>query len=196
VLYVALGRTVSAAFLLDGRLYRGAHGRSGDLAHWLVRPDGPRCSCGARGHLQPIASAQSLVRTMIGRAVDHPASEAAMLRVSGGRAEAMTAPQVARLAAEGDPVAAGVIGEAVEALAAALANLVAALDPGVVVLGGPLAAGDAFLGPLGERLAALCRPFGAAPPLLPGALEPDPALVGAVVGAAELRDRAPTQTGP
>jgi glucokinase len=184
LLYVVLGRGVTAGFALGGQVYYGAHGQAGDLSHWRVGEDGPRCACGARGHLGPIASAQSLVRNMIGRAVDQPASNAAMLRISGGRAEAMTAEQVVRLAAAGDPVAVALVGEALDALAHALANLVAAFDPAAIVLGGPLAAaGSAFLDPLAARLGALCQPFTTAPPLLAGELEPAAALIGAVLSA-------------
>ena len=197
LLYLVLGRSITASFVLRGRVYYGAHGQTGDLAHWRVRADGPRCSCGARGHLEPIASAQSLVRNTIGRAVDRPESNAAMLAISGGRAEAMTAEQVVRLAAEGDPVAGAVVAEALDALAPALANLVAALDPDAIVLGGPLAAaGGAFLDPLSARLEAQRRgrPFASAPSLLAGELEPAAALIGAVLSA-ELARAEPAANG-
>jgi glucokinase len=196
LLYVVLGRSITASVVLHGRVYYGAHGQAGELAHWRVSADGPRCSCGARGHLEPIASAQSLVRTMIGRAVDRPESNAAMLAISGGRAEAMTAEQVIRLAAEGDPVAGVVVGEALDALAPALANLAAALDPQAIVLGGPLAgAGGAFLDPLGARLAALRRSQAPAPSLLAGELEPAAALIGAVLSAELARADPPAAPG-
>lgn len=184
LLYLLLGRSISAGLVLDGKVYHGPRGRAGDLAHWLVRPGGPRCSCGAQGHLEPIASAQSLVRTMIGRAVDHEQSNAAMLRISGGRAEAMTAEQVVRLAAEGDPVARAVVDEALDALAPALANLSVALDLPAIIVGGPLAlAGADFLDPLSARLDALRSPTTPAPLLLAGELEPAAALIGAVLSA-------------
>lgn len=195
VLYVALGRSIAAGLVLAGRVYNGARGRAGELAHWSVGPagpdtaNGPLCACGARGHLEPIASAQALVRRMIGRAADHPASSAALLAISGGRAEAASAAQVAQLAADGDPIARAVIDEALAALAPALANLIGALDPGVVVIGGPLAsARDTFLGPLADRVRAQ-RPAEPDQPALVGAgLEPAAALIGAAVGAAEARD--------
>jgi glucokinase len=184
LLYLALGRSVSAGFVLGGRVYAGAHGRAGDLAHWPAVPDGPRCSCGGQGHLGSVASSQGLVRAMIGRAVDHPESNDAMLAISGGRAEAMTAEQVVRLAASGDPVARAVVDELLAALAPTFAQLIAALDPAVVVLGGPLAAaGPDFLDPLAARVRALCEPVAPAPPLLAGKLEPLAALVGAVLSA-------------
>lgn len=190
VLYLLLGRSVSAALVLGGVVYPGAHGLAGDLAHWHVAADGPLCSCGQRGHLGPIASAQSIVRAMIGRAVDHPESSAAMQAITGGRAEAMTAAQVAELAAGGDPVAREVLDEALGALAGALANLIVALDPDAIVVGGPLAlaSGDA-LDPLTAKVRALLEPRPDLPPLLAGELEPAAALMGAVLSAAERRSQ-------
>ncbi len=51
-----------------------------------------------------------------------------------------------------------------DALAVALANLVAALDPDVIILGGPPAeAGEGFCQPLRERLAMLCGSWRSVP---------------------------------
>jgi glucokinase len=179
-LYMLLGRGIRSALYADGRILRGEHGSAGMLGHWQVRADGPRCSCGARGHLEPLASAQSIVRAMIGRASGSDESIAAVLRVTGGRAEAMSAAQVIRLAAEGEPAAHAVAADALDALTAALANAVALLDPGIVVLDGPLVeAGDAFFAPLRAELEARCAGFAAAPPLMPSSLFPHTTLVGA-----------------
>ena len=179
-LYIHSARTIASALIEDGAIFAGASGRAGKLAHWLVNPDGPRCACGQRGHLDPIASAQSIVRATIGLASGSDESTAAMLRVSGGRAEAMTVRQVVQLAEEGDNAARAVLERAWDALAVALANLVAALDPDVIILGGPPAeAGDGFCQPLRERLAMLCGSWRPAPDLLPGTLGPRAALIGA-----------------
>ncbi|MGZ3715417.1 MAG: hypothetical protein ACXVA4_08360, partial [Ktedonobacterales bacterium] len=52
--------------------------------------------------------------------------------------------------------------------------------PSIIVIGGPLTeAGDAFLGPLRERLDSLCRPFTTLPLLHLSTLEPFSALLGA-----------------
>jgi glucokinase len=180
LLYVHLGRTISTACIRDGSIVVGAHAGDGMLAHMFVIPDGPRCSCGVRGHLEPIASAQAIVRTMIGLAADSEESTAAMLRISHGRAEAMTVAQVVQLAASGDPTATRIVGDAQDALALALANSVALLAPNTIVIGGPLTeAGDAFLTPLRERLDSLCHPFTTPPSLRLSVLEPFSALLGA-----------------
>lgn len=180
LLYVHSARTISSAYIRDNAITLGARDGEGMLAHMLVTPNGPRCSCGLPGHLEPIASAQAIVRTMIGLASDSDESTAAMLRISQGRAEAMSAAQVIRLAAEGEPTATRVVTNALDALALALANTVALLAPDGIVIGGPLTeAGDAFLTPLRGRLDSLCHPFTTPPALRLGMLEPFSTLLGA-----------------
>lgn len=180
ILYVLLAQSVSAGYVFNGHILHGAHGAEGVLAHMRVRDDGPRCSCGAIGHVEPLASAQAIVRNMIGRASGSDESAAAMLRASGGRAEAMSVAQVARLAAEGEPAAAAVIASALDALAPALTNAIALLDPDIVIIGGPLAhAGAAFFDQLTAAVGERCRPFMPPPPIVAGTLEPRAVLLGA-----------------
>jgi glucokinase len=181
LLYVHNGRAITSAVVADGALVRGAAGAGGMFGHMRIAPDGPRCSCGGRGHLDPVASAQALVRTMIGRAADSDASTAAMLAISGGRAEAMMAGQVVTLAARGDAIAAGIVEEAVAALALALANAAAVIGPDCIVIGGPLVeAGEAFFAPLNARFAALVETHQTPALIVPGTLEPRAALLGAI----------------
>src|SRR5260370_30382540 len=123
----------------------------------LVKENGPKCSCGAYGHLESIASAQAIARTMIGLSVEHPETEAASRRVTGARAERITAEQVFRLAAAGDRVAQGVTQEVYTYLGIALANIVHLMNPGIIILGGQVAqAGELLTLPLQARLQDLC----------------------------------------
>jgi glucokinase len=169
-------------YIERGQMIRGAHGAAGSLDHWQVREDGPHCRCGGRGHLATLASAQSIVRSMIGRASASDESTAAMLRISGGRAEAMSATQVVELAATGDMAAQSVIEDAVDALASALAALCLTLDPGVIVIGGSLAlAQPYYFQMLNERLRARTLAGVSPPQVAPGALEPNAALTGAAI---------------
>ena len=186
-LYILPTRGITACYIEQGQILRGAHGAAGSLDHWPVREDGPRCGCGGRGHLATLASAQSIVRFMIGRASASDESTAAMLRISGGRAEAMSATQVVELAAMGDAAAQSVIEDAAEALASALAALCLTLDPGSIVIGGSLAlAPPYYFQMLNERLRAHLAGVISPPLVVPGALEPNTALIGAGILAARL----------
>lgn len=149
--FVAVGTGISTALLADGRLLRGGSGQAGELGHIVVRPDGPACGCGARGCIESVASAASIVREYGAR--------------SGRREVAGAADVLAR--AGDDPVAAEVVADAIDALADGLAALVQLLAPKRIVLGGGLGeAGVAVLGPLGDALGQRCRVI-AAPELVP-----------------------------
>ncbi|HEX8730067.1 MAG TPA: ROK family protein [Ktedonobacterales bacterium] len=188
LLYIHQGRTVTSALVIDGEPLLGARYDAGRLGHWQTGLDGPRCQCGVRGHLDPLASAQSLARLAIGVAADDDEALAAIHRITGMRAEALTAPQVIALARDGVRAIRELVDVAVDALAGALADLVVTLDPAIIVIGGPLALADAVYPGwlrerLGERLASV---MSAAPPVVAATLEPN----AAALGAAQLSDAA------
>jgi glucokinase len=132
VLFVAVGTGIAAAHVVNGRAHSGAHGAASEIGHVVVRPDGPRCRCGARGCLESVASAAALERRY-----------AALTGVTA------TAADVCARAADGEPAASAAWREIVEALADGLVTAQALLDPAVIVLGGGLAeAGEALLTPL------------------------------------------------
>lgn len=157
--YVGLGRGIGGSFILDGKIYHGVSGTAGEIGHMLVKEHGPKCSCGGYGHLEVIASAQAIVRAMIGLSVEYPETEEAIRRVTGGRAERITAAQVFSLAAQGDAVARRVVDDVYTYLGIALTNIVYCINPGMIILGGQVAqAGDLLLQPLEERVRQLCMP--------------------------------------
>ena len=61
-LLVTLGTGIGGGLLLDGELYRGAHGFGAEIGHITVERDGPLCACGERGHWEAIASGTALGR--------------------------------------------------------------------------------------------------------------------------------------
>ena len=182
VLYVALGRGIGGGLVVDGKIYHGETCSAGEIGHMLVKEHGPKCSCGAYGHLEAIASAQAIARTMIGLSVEHPETEAAIRRVTGARAERITAEQVFRLAAEGDNVAQGIVEDVLTYLGIALANIVNLINPGVIILGGQVAqAGDLLIKPLQARVQELSLPSAnSSLRIVQGTFGPEANIVGAV----------------
>ena len=80
-----------------------------------------------------------------------------MRRITGARAERITAEQVFTLAEEGDKVARQVVEEVENYLGIALANIIHLVNPSVIILGGPVAqAGDLLIAPLQTRVQMLC----------------------------------------
>ncbi len=63
VFHICVADGIGAGFVFDGRLFTGAHGYSGELAHVQVNPEGPACPCGNRGCL----ITQTAVRALRGQ---------------------------------------------------------------------------------------------------------------------------------
>ncbi|WP_322940543.1 ROK family transcriptional regulator [Actinacidiphila paucisporea] len=70
-LYVSGEIGIGAGLVIDGELYRGARGWSGEIGHVTVFPDGPPCRCGAAGCLEQYAGQEAL-------AEDEPRAAAAL----------------------------------------------------------------------------------------------------------------------
>ena len=158
-LYVGLGRGIGGGLVVNGKIYHGMTCTAGEIGHMLVKENGPKCSCGGYGHLEAIASAQAISRAMIGLSIEYPETEAAIGRVTEGRAERITAEQVFRLAAEGDKIAQRIVDDVQTSLGIALANIVHLINPGVIILGGQVAqAGTLLIQPLQTRIHELCLP--------------------------------------
>jgi len=51
---------IGAGIVLDGTLYRGVRGWSGEIGHITVYPDGRACRCGARGCLEQYAGQEAI----------------------------------------------------------------------------------------------------------------------------------------
>jgi len=165
---VTLGTGIGAAVVLHGLPYLGVHGAAGELGHIVVRPDGPKCSCGRRGCLETLASASAVIQHY--QDLAHAARD-------------VTAQDVAERVKAGDEVAGRVWDEAIEALGIGLANYITLLDPERVVIGGGLAdAGQMLFEPLKAVLAReVC--FEPVPPVLPAALGNDAGYLGAALSA-------------
>jgi glucokinase len=126
-LFLPIGTGIAGALMLDGHVVI-ADGWSGELGHVAVDPDGPPCGCGARGHLEAIASASAIARAYAERSGEHVGAD-----------------RVAALVQEGDPVATAVWGVAVDALARAIVMAVTLTGLDLVLVGGGLARSGAVL---------------------------------------------------
>jgi len=174
-LMITLGTGIGGGIVIDGRLQRGAHGVAGEWGHMRVVPDGRLCACGSRGCWEQYASGTALGQTAREVALTSPAAAGRLLERVGGRAERLTGEDVARTAADGDPLALELVTEVGTWLGQGIADLAAVLDPEVVVIGGGVSVlGELVLGPARTRLDRA----------LPGrGFRPGPRVVAAQLGA-------------
>lgn len=143
VAYLSIGTGIAAGLVLDGRLYRGAHGMAGEIGHIPVAPDGPRCICGAFGCLEAVAA---------GPAIAAHATEL----MPGADGRGPTTDQVYALAAGGHEAACRIVERAAGYLSRAVYLLLMTYDVEKAVLGGGVTrAGDAFERSLRQAMDAL-----------------------------------------
>lgn len=57
LLGITLGTGVGGGLILNGRIWQGDAGTTGEIGHITVEPDGQKCHCGNRGCLETLASA-------------------------------------------------------------------------------------------------------------------------------------------
>ena len=180
---VAVGTGIGSGLILDGRIYRGAHGGAGELGHVIVVPDGPLCTCGNHGCWEAVASGRAIGR--LARQRIEGGAGADLLAAAGGDMDAITGELVGEAAVAGSAFARDVLQEAGRFLGIGLANIVNMFDPELIVVGGGAAAGTGELLLAPARHAMDSHIFARAwrPPvrLVPAALGNNAGMVGAAV---------------
>jgi glucokinase len=179
---ITLGTGIGGAMVTDGRIERGNWGVAGEYGHQILVPHGHRCECGNRGCWEQYASGNALGREARELAAAHSPVSLEWLRAAGGDTEGITGAMVTRLALAGHAASRDLLEDAGEWLGIGLANLAAALDPGMFVIGGGLCeAGELLLEPARHAFARNLTGRGYRPeaPIRPAALGAGAGLVGA-----------------
>ncbi|RKS07548.1 glucokinase [Nocardiopsis sp. Huas11] len=148
VVVVNLGTGIGGAVVLGGRLHRGRYGLAGEFGHMTVVPGGRRCECGNRGCWEQYASGNAVTR----EAKELVRAESPVARVLhqavGGDTRLITGPLVSELASKGDRACVELLEDVGAWLGTGLANLAAAFDPELFIIGGGVSeAGELLLGP-------------------------------------------------
>ena len=137
VLMVTLGTGVGGGIVLGGKIFGGTRGIAGELGHFTLYQDGPRCPCGKRGCFESYAATTALVRR---------AKEATGEADMNGRI-------VFSRAADGDQAMLAVLSAWIDDIAAGISGLVHIFNPQMVLIGGGVSAQEALLiAPLRERV--------------------------------------------
>lgn len=145
VVAISADECVHAGVVIDGRVFEGAHGQAG-AASWLALNPVERDDYRRLGCLEAEIGAAGIVRRLVWRVKAGDVSRAVDL--AGGELGQVTIQHVFDAARAGDGVAISVVRDTARYIGMAIGNLVAILDPEVVVLGGLIAdAQDLLLGP-------------------------------------------------
>jgi glucokinase len=159
VAMLTIGTGIGSGLVLSGKLYSGAEGYASELGHTVVEIDGPPCpgNCPNHGCLEAVASGLALEREARFLAEAEPRSSLGR-EVEAGRE--LTGIRVVELAHDGDDAALRVVALVGRRLGVGIANVINALNPEMVVIGGGIAAaGELLLAPAREVVAARALPF-------------------------------------
>lgn len=190
VVLVALGTGIGGALLVNGEVYRGAHGVAPELGHLRMIPGGRLCPCGKRGCWERYCSGTALAATAVELLATEPAGSSLLAGYAAGDPSSITGCRVAAAAAAGDPLALRAMSELARWLGEGLAMVADVYDPELVVIGGGVSASaDLFLDEAVAHYASVVTGAGHRPlaRLRPAHLGGDDAgLIGAAALAADL----------
>jgi fructokinase len=128
---VILGTGCGGGIVIDGKPRTGPQALAGEWGHMVIDPAGDACFCGARGCVETFISGSGLerrFRNLLGRrgaSTNDPRRRWSASRIHQGFQD-------------GDVECALIMDEYFERFGQAVANLIAVLDPDIIVLGGGL----------------------------------------------------------
>jgi glucokinase-like ROK family protein len=138
-IWVYVGSGLGAGIVIDGQVFAGTRGFSGEIGHCPVVDAGPECSCGLRGCLETVASGLAIERIAEQAA---RSTEPTLLSECGSKLDATRVLDAARA---GDAVARRILRDVGTNLGMGIAYLVSVLDPELVVLGGRVMEASEFI---------------------------------------------------
>lgn len=128
-----IGSSVDSAMMINGEMFRGAHGLAVDAGHLVLDPEGEMCSCGQRGCWQAMADVGREVP--LARARLEAGEPSVLQTLAAGEYAALEHRAIHQAALEGDPLAVDVARSILLQHALGIANLVYLFDPELVVVG-------------------------------------------------------------
>jgi glucokinase len=165
-IYLTISTGIGGAIVSGGRLLRGAANTAGEIGHFPVALEGPRCGCGSYGCVESLAAGRFIAEAF----------------------NVEDAAQVYAAAAAGHEIAQMIIARAERALENLAVGLANALSPALIVVGGSVAEHEPehTLAPMGRAIRERAfKVAAAAVTVVPARLGRDVGLLGAVIYARE-----------
>lgn len=136
VVMLTLGTGLGGGIVIDGKIYEGSNGSSGEVGHISLVENGRSCTCGLKGCLEQYVSAVGILKT---------AHEMRVNKETLLNKEDLTCKDVFDFAKNGDKVALDVVNDMSEKLARGAASICNTLNPDLLLLGGGVSKTGEFL---------------------------------------------------
>lgn len=143
---VTLGTGVGSGVIVDGKIVNGVNFAGGECGHMVIVVDGEQCSCGRKGCWEAYASATALIRQTKKAMEEYPDSYMHQIAKAEGKVSGRTAFDAMR---KGDIAGIKVVDQYIKYVACGLINLVNALQPEIICVGGGICnEGETLMQPL------------------------------------------------
>ena len=142
MLSINLSWGLGMGMILDGRLYYGKSGFSGEIGHFPLLDNEKICRCGKVGCLETGASGSALHEMILERLASGRPSYLSKKYASG---QEITLDDILKAVEEEDVLAIDSIGQIGETLGRGIAGLINIFNPGLVIIGGRLIVGKKYL---------------------------------------------------
>lgn len=143
VLVLHIGSGLGTGLILNGKLYFGFKGFSGEFSHIHVSEKGYLCNCGKRGCLETVASGMALTRDVISNL--KKGEESYILEMVDHDFDKINHKIIIDAALNGDQFAINHLTDLGRELGKGIAILVQILNPELVILGGRVAEAGKYL---------------------------------------------------
>ena len=143
---VTLGTGVGSGIIVDGKIVNGVNFAGGECGHMVIMVDGEQCTCGRKGCWEAYASATALIRQTKKAMEENPDSVMHQIAAEEGKVSGKTAFEAMR---KGDIAGIKVVDNYIKYIACGLINIVNALQPEIICIGGGICnEGETLMKPL------------------------------------------------
>ena len=148
---VTLGTGVGSGIIIGGKIVNGVNYAAGEMGHMVIVVDGEQCTCGRRGCWEQYASATALIsQTKDAMRHDHDSAMWQLVNDNIDNVNGRTAFDAMRL---DDRTAKAVVDKYIYYVAAGVINIINALQPDIICIGGGIShEGETLLRPLRRHI--------------------------------------------
>ncbi|MGN8647457.1 ROK family transcriptional regulator [Gracilibacillus sp. HCP3S3_G5_1] len=134
IVYTSVSTGIGVGLILDGKLYKGLRGFSGELGHMTIEQDGPACRCGNKGCWELYASENTLLK------------QADIAGIANATVE-----KIVEMADQGDTNAIQLLEELGDYLGVGITNIINIFNPEQVIVGNTLRQAEKYIIPAIEK---------------------------------------------
>jgi len=151
VLVLNVSSGLGTGLILNGQVYHGTNGFSGEFSHTPFVENGILCSCGKKGCLETVASGLALKRNAIEGLKNGVSS--VVLEIVDGDIDSIQSQHVVKAVKQGDQFSIGLVSKVGYELGKGISVLVQTLNPELIIVGGRVShAGDFLTLPMQQAL--------------------------------------------